>query len=102
MGVIVTARARQGRHTQELRAGIARDLHDDIGSNLSSIRLLSDLALQAAPDAFLRCGRSWRKSGAWRAGKRPTRCTILSGLSAPDERRWAIFPPGSAKRRGFC
>ncbi len=48
---VLTARSRQRRQALELRTGIARDLHDDIGSNLSAIGLMSDLALQAAPDA---------------------------------------------------
>ena len=43
-------RMREARQMRRLRARIARDLHDDIGSNLGSITLLARLGLQAAPD----------------------------------------------------
>ena len=51
VAAVWTGRIRQRRQTQALRARIARDLHDEIGSNLSSIGLLSQLGLEAAPDA---------------------------------------------------
>jgi len=40
------ARERQNRELQSLRERIARDLHDDLGSHLGSIRLMSELAMR--------------------------------------------------------
>ena len=34
---------------QDMRNNIARDLHDDIGSTLTSINILSDITLQQTP-----------------------------------------------------
>ena len=51
VAVVWTGRIRQRRQTYRLRGQIARDLHDEIGSNLSSIGLMSQFGVEAAPDA---------------------------------------------------
>ena len=50
IAVVGLGRVRQRRQTHRLRGQIARDLHDEIGSNLSSIGILSQLGMDAAPD----------------------------------------------------
>ena len=50
IAVVWLGRVRQRRQTHRLRGQIARDLHDEIGSNLSSIGILSQLGMDAAPD----------------------------------------------------
>ncbi len=40
------ARTRQQLHVERLRNAIARDLHDDLGSTLSSIHILSSMAMR--------------------------------------------------------
>ena len=52
-GIVVAwrGRVRQRRQIHRLRGQIASDLHDEIGSNLSSIGILSQLGIDAAPDA---------------------------------------------------
>lgn len=44
------ARARHRREARKLRQDIAQDLHDEVGSNLGSIAILSQMALEA-PDS---------------------------------------------------
>ena len=44
------ARVRHRREARQLRQDIAADLHDEVGSNLGSIAILSQMALDAAPD----------------------------------------------------
>lgn len=51
IAVVWLGRVRQRRQTHRLRGQIARDLHDEIGSNLSSIGILSQLVMDAAQDA---------------------------------------------------
>ena len=40
------------KHMQQMRNSIADDLHDDIGSTLSSISIMSELAKEKSPDAL--------------------------------------------------
>lgn len=47
-------RARREIELEKVRNHIARDLHDDIGSTLSSINIMSQLALSEDPDKHLR------------------------------------------------
>lgn len=51
MIVIVVLRNIRQRQFQNMRNGIADDLHDDIGSTLSSIGIMGELAKQRAPEA---------------------------------------------------
>jgi signal transduction histidine kinase len=44
------SRARHRREERRLRQDIAQDLHDEVGSNLGSITILSQMALDEAPD----------------------------------------------------
>lgn len=46
--LILVQRIRHSRHLQETRRRIANDLHDDVGSNLGSIQVLSSLACDKA------------------------------------------------------
>ncbi|MEQ1747777.1 MAG: discoidin domain-containing protein [Prosthecobacter sp.] len=50
---IVIQRSKRSRHLEmeSLRQRISRDLHDDIGSHLGSIRLMSELALRDGSDS---------------------------------------------------
>jgi len=55
-GAFWVVRLREAKQIRRLRARIARDLHDDIGSNLGSIALLAQLGLQAAPNSAAMLG----------------------------------------------
>ncbi|MEP6947677.1 MAG: ATP-binding protein [Ginsengibacter sp.] len=48
----ITIRNRRIRQLQNIRNRIADDLHDDIGSTLSSISIMNELAKAKSPDAF--------------------------------------------------
>jgi two-component system sensor histidine kinase UhpB len=47
---LVIQRSKRMVEIERVRNGIARDLHDDIGSTLSSINIISRMALHAKPD----------------------------------------------------
>jgi two-component system sensor histidine kinase UhpB len=54
IAIIITAvviRTKRIKQLQNMRNGIADDLHDDIGSALSSINIMSELAKQKSPEA---------------------------------------------------
>ena len=46
---LLRTRRQRRRELRQIRSQIARDLHDDIGSSIGSIRLLSELAQDAGP-----------------------------------------------------
>jgi two-component system sensor histidine kinase UhpB len=48
---ILLVRAHRQKQIQNIRNGIADDLHDDIGSTLSSISIMSELAKKRSPEA---------------------------------------------------
>jgi two-component system, NarL family, sensor histidine kinase UhpB len=50
--IIVTVRNRRIRQLHNIRNNIADDLHDDIGSTLSSISIMSELAKEKSPEAL--------------------------------------------------
>ncbi len=52
--VFTWQRLARRRELEQLRQQIARDLHDDIGSNLGGIALLSDIGSQYCPDEISR------------------------------------------------
>ncbi|HEX5789644.1 MAG TPA: ATP-binding protein, partial [Luteolibacter sp.] len=56
--VFAWQRQSRQRELEQLRQQISRDLHDDIGSNLGGIALLSEIGSQQCPDA------AWRKDFA--------------------------------------
>jgi two-component system, NarL family, sensor histidine kinase UhpB len=49
--VIIVLRNKRQKQLQTMRNSIADDLHDDIGSTLSSISILSELAKEKSPEA---------------------------------------------------
>jgi signal transduction histidine kinase len=49
-GTLWGVRSREARQVRRLRERIARDLHDDIGSNLGSIALMAQLGIEADPE----------------------------------------------------
>lgn len=51
IGTGIWLRNRRRRQIQHIRNSIANDLHDDIGSTLSSISIMSELAKAKSPDA---------------------------------------------------
>ena len=58
---LLALRRRRARELDGLRRRLARDLHDEIGSNLAAIARLSELGADAAPAAGQ--GEDWREVG---------------------------------------
>jgi signal transduction histidine kinase len=50
--IVLVIRNRRQRQLQSIRNSIADDLHDDIGSTLSSIRIINELAKARSPEAL--------------------------------------------------
>jgi signal transduction histidine kinase len=58
-GLIWRGRRRRAREMEALRLRLARDLHDEIGSNLAAIAVLSDLGATSAPDSAPGAREEW-------------------------------------------
>ncbi len=63
IALILRARLAQRRETDRLRERIAGDLHDEIGSNLGSIALLSEMASATPDDRMAEVNRIARDTG---------------------------------------
>jgi len=78
---ILSSRSRHRRRLQRLRTRIASDLHDDIGSTLSSISIMSDL-LQSQLDNTPRAGEMIQSIGA----------SAHDMLESMDDIIWSVNP----------
>jgi signal transduction histidine kinase len=115
LGVVRAAQLRRRREIAELRERIARDLHDEVGSNLGGIALLSQLAQGADPEQMRRelaeIERIARETAesmrdiVWLLGResdapadllarfRETTATLLAGVEYTFKADPAAFPP---------
>ena len=79
------ARRHRGREVERLRQRIAGDLHDEIGSNLGSIALLSEMALQQPAGAHSDLTEINRVARETAASMRDIVWLIKPGANTPED-----------------
>lgn len=98
---IIIARKQQKRKIAEIRERFAADLHDELGENLHTIRLLGDVALNvldASVVTGMGCGgAAWAKRElGW------DRTTVRKGLHELESGVVCFDNVGLRGRKGFC